>query len=69
MSDTLRLDKYLADLGVGTRSQVKQMIRKGLVDINGNTAKKPEQKVNVQEDHVTVEGKVLQYTKYRIMSA
>lgn len=65
MSETLRLDKYLADLGVGTRSQVKQMIRKGLVDINGNTAKKPEQKVNVQEDHVTVEGKVLQYTKYR----
>lgn len=39
MSETLRLDKYLADLGVGTRSQVKQMIRKGLVDINGNTAK------------------------------
>ena len=65
MSETLRLDKYLADLGVGTRSQVKQMIRKGLVDINGDTAKKPEQKVNVQEDHVTVEGKVLQYTKYR----
>lgn len=65
MSEMLRLDKYLADLGVGTRSQVKQMIRKGLVDINGNTAKKPEQKVNVQEDHVTVEGKVLQYTKYR----
>lgn len=65
MSETLRLDKYLADLGVGTRSQVKQMIRKGLVDINGNTAKKPEQKVDVREDRITVEGKELQYTKYR----
>lgn len=64
MSETLRLDKYLADLGVGTRSQVKQMIRKGLVDINGNTAKKPEQKVDVREDRITVEGKELQYTKY-----
>ena len=27
----LRLDKYLADMQVGTRSEVKQMIRKGLV--------------------------------------
>ncbi len=65
MSEMLRLDKYLADLGVGTRSQVKQMIRKGLVDINGNTAKKPEQKVDVREDRITVEGKELQYTKNR----
>ena len=29
MGELLRLDKYLADAGVGTRSQVKQMIRKG----------------------------------------
>lgn len=65
MSEMLRLDKYLADLGVGTRSQVKQMIRKGLISINGNTAKKPEQKVDVREDRITVEGKELQYTKYR----
>jgi len=25
----IRLDKYLADMGIGTRSAVKQMIRKG----------------------------------------
>ena len=25
----IRLDKYLADMGLGTRSQVKQQIRKG----------------------------------------
>ncbi|MFR3669329.1 MAG: pseudouridine synthase [Ruminococcus sp.] len=65
MSEMLRLDKYLADLGVGTRSQVKQMIRKGLISINGNMAKKPEQKVDVREDRITVEGKELQYTKNR----
>ena len=28
MSEIIRLDKYLADMGCGTRSQVKQLIRK-----------------------------------------
>ena len=32
MSEIIRLDKYLADMGCGTRSQVKQMIRKGKVE-------------------------------------
>ena len=31
----MRLDKYLCDMGAGTRSQVKQKIRKGLVTIDG----------------------------------
>lgn len=41
MSEIIRLDKYLADMGCGTRSQVKQMIRKGQVEINGEKIKKP----------------------------
>ena len=36
----LRLDKYLADMQVGTRSEVKQMIRKGLVTVDGLIVKK-----------------------------
>ena len=40
MSEIIRLDKYLADMGCGTRSQVKQMIRKGQVEINGEKIKK-----------------------------
>ena len=63
MSDFLRLDKYLADLGVGTRTQVKQMIRKSQVSVNGETVKIPEQKVNVSQDQVAVQGKILNYIK------
>ncbi|MBR6257102.1 MAG: rRNA pseudouridine synthase [Lachnospiraceae bacterium] len=37
----MRLDKYLADMCVGSRSQVKQLIRKGSVFINGNKATDP----------------------------
>ena len=41
----LRLDKYLADMGVGTRQEVKALVRKGRVAVDGITAKAPELKV------------------------
>lgn len=53
----LRLDKYLADMGVGTRQEVKALIRKGRVAVDGITAKAPELKVDPDEAQVTVDGK------------
>lgn len=55
MIKAIRLDKFLADAGKGTRSEVKKLIQKGLVEINGQTVKKPEQKVR-QEDVVQLQG-------------
>ena len=65
MSEIIRLDKYLADMGCGTRSQVKQLIRKGQVEINGEKIKKPEQKITTAQDRVCVAGKEIRYEKYR----
>ncbi len=42
----IRLDKYLANMGVGTRSEVKNYIRKGQVSVNGISVKTPEHKVS-----------------------
>ena len=61
MSEIIRLDKYLADMGCGTRSQVKQLIRKGQVEINGEKIKKPEQKITTAQDRVCVAGKEIRY--------
>ena len=55
MKKAVRLDKFLADAGAGTRSEVKKMIQKGQVQINGIPVKKPEQKVN-EEDKVMLLG-------------
>ena len=52
----LRLDKYLADMGVGTRQEVKALVRKGRVAVDGITAKAPELKVDPDEAQVTVDG-------------
>ena len=38
----MRLDKFLCETGFGTRSQVKEMLKKGQVTVNGVAAKKPE---------------------------
>ena len=52
-----RLDKFLADAGIGTRSEVKNMIRKKSVTVNGVPAKGPEQKIDETGDVIAVNGK------------
>lgn len=64
MAEQLRLDKFLADMGIGTRSEIKNWIRKGRVKINGNIISKPEQKVNLGKDEVTFDEAIVNYQKY-----
>lgn len=42
----IRLDKYLADMGIGTRAEVKKYIRQGKVKVDGLVAKSPELKID-----------------------
>ena len=44
----LRLDKYLADMGIGTRSEVKKAITKGQVQVNQQIEKRPEYKLDTE---------------------
>ena len=55
MEKPVRLDKFLADAGAGTRSEVKKYIQKGQVQVNGKSVKKPELKVT-EEDQVVMNG-------------
>ena len=60
----IRLDKFLCDNNIGTRSQVKDFIRRGQVTVNGSPAKKPEQKIEEAADTVCFQGQRISYTKY-----
>ena len=53
----IRIDKYLADMGIGTRSEVKKILKSGQVTLNGEKIKKPEQKINSETDEVLVNHK------------
>lgn len=60
----LRLDKYLTEMGLGTRSEVKKVVGKGLVQINGVIIKKPEFKLETESDEVIYQGNPVAYVKY-----
>ena len=59
----IRLDKFLAEAGVGTRTEVKKLIKAKKVTVDGVTVTRPEQKVNTT-DAVSVAGKEIVYEKY-----
>lgn len=55
----MRLDKLLCQLNMGSRSEVKTLIKKGRVTVNGATAISPEQKVDEGRDSVVCDGRTL----------
>ena len=59
MAKAVRLDKFLADAGKGTRSEVKKFIQKGQVQVNGVPAKKTELKVDPEKDTVVLSGETV----------
>lgn len=61
MEKEMRLDKFLADMGKGTRSQVRDAVRKGRVQVNGETVKKPELKVRIPQDTVVLDKAAVSY--------
>lgn len=60
----MRLDKFLTELGVGTRSEVKKLLKTGQVTVNGEKASKPEQKIDENKDVVCYQGNVLAYQQF-----
>ena len=60
----IRLDKFLADTGAGTRSEVKIKIKKGQVTVNGEDVRKSDIKINPDSDEVCLDGKKLFYNEF-----
>lgn len=54
----MRLDKYLANAGVGTRSEVKNYIKKGFVKVNDKVIKDYSFKVQ-EEDKITCQDRII----------
>lgn len=60
----LRLDKFLCDCGIGTRSEVKKYIKAKQITVNGDVALKPEEKVDETKDVICFKGQPIFYEKY-----
>lgn len=57
----MRLDKFLCEMNIGSRSQVKTLIKQGTVTVNGKKAVSPEQKIDPQQDSICFKGDALNY--------
>ena len=59
----MRLDKYLAEMGAGTRKEIGKAVRAGRVTVNGQTAKNAAMQVTA-EDEVSMDGVSVEYEEY-----
>ena len=64
MGEIMRLDKFLADMGKGSRSQVKEAGKKGRIYVNGQVEKILKRKIDPNIDQVTLDGEPVQYRKW-----
>jgi 16S rRNA pseudouridine516 synthase len=69
MKVTIRLDKMLANLGYGSRSEIKILIRQGAVTVNDKQTKDHGLQINPNQDVVVLDGETIQYrdTVYVLM--
>ena len=60
----IRLDKYLADMQVGTRSEVKKLIRAGKVMLDGHVCKNADEKFDPEQTEVMADHVLVGYAAY-----
>jgi len=60
----VRLDKLLANMGYGTRKEVKQLLKQKGVTVDGEVVKDSSMHVNPDSQEVSVFGERVQYTEF-----
>ncbi len=60
----MRLDKYLGEAGVATRSEATKLIRKALVAVNGESVRDPARHIDPETAEVTLRGERVIWKKF-----
>lgn len=61
---TMRLDRFLAEMGEGTRTQIRDMAKNGRIAVNGVIEKKADRKIDPEAAQVTVDGRPVLYAEF-----
>lgn len=64
MSSKQRLDKILAHLGYGTRSELKKLVKSKVVHVNGTLVKDSGMQVDPENDQIDVHGERIQFREF-----
>lgn len=57
----IRLDKFLSNYGIASRSEVKKRLKKGMVCVNGKTISDGKYQVDETKDTITYQGQILHF--------
>lgn len=60
----MRLDKFLAETGIGSRKEVKQLVKKSLVTVNDVVIKDAKTQVDENKDRISFAGEPLVYQEF-----
>lgn len=60
----MRLDKFMSDMGVLTRSECKRAVRAGAVTVNGTVAARSDMPVDPCSDRVCCKGELIEYERF-----
>ncbi|MGJ7912883.1 pseudouridine synthase [Neobacillus sp. LXY-1] len=60
----MRIDKLLANLGYGSRKEVKQLLKSGAVKVDDKMVKDAKQHVDPNTQTVTLNGEVIEYKEF-----
>lgn len=61
----MRLDKFLCDCGVGTRTEVKKMILSGIIRVDGQIVKSGKIHVDTEKNRISCGDDFLEYKEFR----
>ena len=60
----MRLDKALADMGIGTRSEIRKACKANRIEVNGEPVRDPSTHIDPEADEIRLDGEVIGYSKY-----
>lgn len=60
----MRIDKFLSNMGFGSRKEVKILLKSKAVEVNGEIVRDPKVHVNESADQVSVDGEEVVYSEF-----
>ena len=60
----MRLDKFLVACAVGSRTEVKNLLKAGRVTVNGKKEKSAKLQIDEERDEIRFDGQVLEYAEF-----
>ena len=60
----MRLDKFLSNAGIASRSEIKKILKKGAVRVNGNVVNDGKLQIDETADQVLYQGKKVEYETF-----